>query len=348
VVDATVSSIRGAAAPVCVRRKTARPLTLTQLPGAVPASPAPDLSAFAMTHGLPSLTALRAFETVCRTGGVKRAAAELNVTAGAVSRQLGRLAAELGLELFRRQGNRLELTADGERVRDAVADGFGLLQRRLEAIAHRPGKRPIMLGCSPTFAMNWLLPRMSRWEAAQPGLTLSVVPLPNGPGSAPSGAVDAWIDQGRWPADERIVTAPFLENLTALAMSADFARCHGPFRGPEDLRALPALANRTRPEGLDDWFGDPEYSTREDQVVREEVFDDLFLSLLSARVGLGYLLAPAAYLEDELADGRMVAPFGVKPRAVPYFLAWWRTAEPARLAPLLDWLRREGRWPAGP
>ena len=297
-----------------------------------------------MKHGLPSLTALRAFEAVCRCGSVTHAAAELSVTPGAVSRQLKYLSEELEIELFRRKGNRLFITTNGAKVRDAVTEGFGTIQRNLESLKIQRASKPIALGCSPTFAMHWLLPRMSRLNASYPGLTLHVVPLPNGPDAAMPGSIDAWIDQGRWPADEKILTAPFRLSVSVLAMSADYARRHGPFRKLDDLRKLTLLTNHHRPESLEDWSKEDEYRTREDKVVH--AFDDFFLTLQSVRIGLGYAFAPEAYFEDELADGRIVAPFGAKRRAVPFYLAWSRSADSERLAPLIRWLRHEGKWPA--
>ncbi|WP_269525005.1 LysR family transcriptional regulator [Coraliomargarita parva] len=297
-----------------------------------------------MNDLLPSLTALRAFESVCRCGSVKAAARELNVTPGAISRQIHNLSAELDTRLFERIGNRLELTKKGKQVQQAASEAFGLIRTRLEAIRREGPGAPIILGCTAAFAIHWLLPRLHKWSRLHPEQTLSIVPLPENDESGLR-ALDAWIDQGRRPKMRTAQLEPFRKNIAVLTMSPAFAEKHGPLHSVEDLRPLPFIMNTIRPESLDDWINDQHYAQMEDHTAPSSMRDDLSMLIQSTKVGLGYMIAPESYIETELEEGSLIAPFGRKERAVPAYLAWdTRRTDEARLKTLLEWLRSEGNW----
>src|SRR5690606_11301186 len=100
-----------------------------------------------MSRKLPSLNALHAFEAAARLESVTRAASELHVTHGAVSRQIKALESELGKALFARQGRGLILTPAGLRLRDAAATAFLQLEETWSDLRRDSAPSALVLGC---------------------------------------------------------------------------------------------------------------------------------------------------------------------------------------------------------
>ena len=121
-----------------------------------------------MKRRLPPLTSLRTFEAAARHMSFSRAAAELNVTQGAISRQIKTLEDYLGVALFRRLPRSLELTDEGQHYLATVVHAFEQLHQATEAMLD--GKRMVTLNANvlPTFAMRWLIPRLPAFAAANP------------------------------------------------------------------------------------------------------------------------------------------------------------------------------------
>jgi LysR family glycine cleavage system transcriptional activator len=124
-------------------------------------------------HDLPSLKALRVFESAARHLNFRLAAEELDVTQGAVAQQVRALEAELGIRLFERHARGLAPTEAGS--------AYALRVRRaLEEIADatrqlRPGERQVTISVAPTLAAKWLLPRLPRFAERHPGIELRVL-----------------------------------------------------------------------------------------------------------------------------------------------------------------------------
>ncbi len=125
----------------------------------------------AMPRHLP-LSALRAFEAVTRTGSF-RAASDLNLTPSAVSHPIRSLERELGTMLFEREGRSIRLTPEGETLMRQVERGFGELQLGLGNVAAR-GPQLLKLHSAPSFAAQWLMPRLRRLLQECPGLELRI------------------------------------------------------------------------------------------------------------------------------------------------------------------------------
>ena len=124
-------------------------------------------------YDLPSLTALASFEAAARHLSVKAAAEELNVTPGAVSRQIKALEAELGLALFTRLHRGLALTREGEELAGVLARGFGQVALLLRDFRGRSQGRNVTLGSSNAFASLWLMPRLGAFWRAHPEITVN-------------------------------------------------------------------------------------------------------------------------------------------------------------------------------
>ena len=125
-----------------------------------------------MSRDLPPLNALRAFEATARLGSVSLAADHLNVTHGAVSRQLKVLEEHLAVSLFVKEGRGLKLTDAGIRLRDASSEAFERLRNVCAEITQSHDNAPFVLGCSGSLLARWFIPRLGRLNADLPDLRL--------------------------------------------------------------------------------------------------------------------------------------------------------------------------------
>jgi LysR family transcriptional regulator, glycine cleavage system transcriptional activator len=119
-------------------------------------------------YGLPSLNALAAFEAAARHLSLTRASSELNVTAGAVSKQVKALEEELGCALFIRLHRALQLTLEGEALYHSLKETFERLALNLQEIRRTNKVRIVSIGTTNAFAQHWLMPRLGDfWNAHQ-------------------------------------------------------------------------------------------------------------------------------------------------------------------------------------
>ncbi|MGH8301739.1 MAG: LysR substrate-binding domain-containing protein [Steroidobacteraceae bacterium] len=125
---------------------------------------------------IPKLLGLQAFEATARLGSVSRAAAELSLTQGAVSRQLQALESQLGVPLFLRSRKRLTLTEEGAGYLHDVRSGLAVLGDATDALTSRRGRGgSLRLATLPTFGAKWLVPRLPRFCVAYPHITLELI-----------------------------------------------------------------------------------------------------------------------------------------------------------------------------
>ena len=123
-----------------------------------------------MSASLPSLNALRAFEATARQRSISRAAVELGVTHGAVSRQIKALEEVMGVSLLKRGTRESVPTREGEQLVDGLSTAFNLIHATIERL--KPG--PLTLSCSASITMCWLIPRMPGLYAKHPNMEIKL------------------------------------------------------------------------------------------------------------------------------------------------------------------------------
>ncbi|MDT8893174.1 LysR family transcriptional regulator [Halomonas sp. I1] len=290
-----------------------------------------------MSRSLPSLNALRAFNEVARTLSVTRAAETLNVTHGAVSRQVRQLEGQLGVRLFRREGRGLAMTAEAEYLRASTSQAFEQLTQACGHVRRRAAGAPIVLGCSGSFLARWFIPRLPRLQAEYPDLNLHLTAdegeqWPLGP------EVDAVMRfaEPPWPADARVIDlAP--ERIGPVMVPGMLETQASP--EPGELLTLPLLHTESRDQAWPRWFTTQGLDAAEGR--KDQSFEHLNYMLEAALVGLGVAIAPAYLVEEDLRTGRLVAPWGFID--TPARLGLWRPpGEPGReIDQLVQWLQRE-------
>ncbi|MER6996788.1 LysR substrate-binding domain-containing protein [Streptomyces sp. NPDC000410] len=281
---------------------------------------------------LPPLGTLVAFEATVRHGSVTRAAAELHLTHGAVSRQIRQLEQALGTPLFERRNRAVVPTEAARTLARDVGDALGALSaaaRRARAAAE-PG-RPLVLSCEPTLLMRWLIPRLPLLAEAAPGLDLHLV-ASGGPVPFDREGIDVAIRRDDFALPEGVPAHPLFAELIGPVCSPEHARR---LSSPADLAGLPRLHTRTRPTAWDDW------ATRAGAdlpAAPEQTFEHFSLSLQAAASGLGVAIGPLALVHDDLKAGRLLAPYGFEPDGSAYVLLAAPAAGDERVSALLAWL----------
>ncbi|VDC19211.1 LysR substrate-binding domain-containing protein [Pseudogemmobacter humi] len=123
-------------------------------------------------YDLPSLTALSVFEVTARHSSLKAATAELNVTSGAISRQIKALEAELGVPLFLRTGRGVTLTPAGEELYATLAAGFSRFADVTRNLKQGCNCRNVTIASTDTTASMWLVPRMPDFWQRHPDIMI--------------------------------------------------------------------------------------------------------------------------------------------------------------------------------
>ncbi|MEL6681196.1 MAG: LysR family transcriptional regulator [Pseudomonadota bacterium] len=125
---------------------------------------------------IPSLAALRAFEVAARTGSYSAAAQELNVTHAAIAQHVRSIEAHLDTVLMVRDGRGMATTEPGAMLAADLSAGFRQIVEGVRAITDSAEERPLSISVTPSFAENWLMPRLTRFWAEHSGFSLSVSP----------------------------------------------------------------------------------------------------------------------------------------------------------------------------
>jgi LysR family transcriptional regulator, glycine cleavage system transcriptional activator len=259
-------------------------------------------------RSLPPLNALRAFEAAARLGSFKDAAAELNVTHGAISRHIRLLEDWLGPpKLFQRLNRRVALTPTGLALLAETAPSLDRLSAAAERHRAGGGRAPpavLRVNALATFSLRWLLPRLPRFREQHPEIELRL--------STSTDPVDALSE----PYDVIIRGGPdtfygftshlFLtERRTPVCSRALLER--SPLDEVMDLRSHTLLHASTLPRLWSDWLGAAGVPALEPQA--SLTLDHFYLTLQAAADGLGVAMGPTALVGDDLAAGRLVAPF---------------------------------------
>ena len=286
---------------------------------------------------LPPLNAVRAFEAAARLQSFKMAGEELGVTPGAVSRQIETLEDSLGIRLFERLHRKVELTASGRLVISEVGPALQSIASAAEVLWEGQDSCVLRIKLPPTCAIRWLVPRLARFHALHPDISVQVT-TSHEPVDFERDPIDAAVYWGealpRGLAGQRL----FGEQL-AVVCSPKLLERHG--SNQISARALPQhvlLHSFRRPDDWRFWFssaGLPDVAL--DQFL---VFENSSLTYQGAIDGLGVAIAQLAFVKDDLREGRLVVANDlIVDTTTGYFLTYPRErAHLARVKALIQWI----------
>jgi len=275
---------------------------------------------------------IRFFEAAARHQNFARAAEELHLTHGAISRQIRQLEDELGVALFERRNRAVFLTEAGRTLQAAATQSMDLLAAAAERIRTPAPNAALTLSCEPTIAMRWLIPRLARFSALHPDIPLHLMAA-GGPIDFARGGVDVALRRNDFPFDTRWHARELAPERVGPVCRPDLAGV--------GLDAVQRLHTRTRPDAWQRWARSAGITLAGGTDVWYEHF---YLSLQAAAAGLGCAIASELMATDELADGRLLAPQGFVADGSAYYLLSPAPFEhdPRRRA-LFDWLRAEAQ-----
>jgi LysR family transcriptional regulator, glycine cleavage system transcriptional activator len=271
-------------------------------------------------YRLPSLHTLATFEASARHLSMKRAADELNVTSGAVSRQIKALEDDLGVALFNRVPSGLTLTTQGEVLYSVLCNAFGRLGETIGSIRLGGRQNEVTIACTHAFAKCWLMPRMSEFWREHPDVCVNHLISDDGRGYRRS-EVDLRIRYGfgAWP-DE--TAHKLFEDVLYPVAAPSFADRHAGAVAA-DLPKLPLL----HVDWVDpDWTGWSELFRRANiphSRLTGRRFSNFDVALQTCKDGLGVALGWHRLVADFISTGELV-PFTslTIPSPGAYYLTW--------------------------
>jgi len=248
----------------------------------------------------PSLLAIRAFETAARLGSFARAAQELDTTAASVSYHVRRLEEQIGVRLFVRYPQRVELTEPGQWVAREAINAFAALRASFIKAANLDEAR-LSLTTLPTLGTSWLTPKLGRFRTKHPEIALDLDLSPDAQDLS-TGHFDAAIrnGHGRWPGLRTVELFPSIfMPLCAPALKDAAAGIADP-RSPLDVPLL----------GRSDWWALWYRSRGFDDVVLHGRFGTHlsaeYLDIAAAIAGHGIAIGSPILFRNEIEAGRLV------------------------------------------
>jgi LysR family glycine cleavage system transcriptional activator len=292
---------------------------------------------------LPPLGALRCFEAAARFESFTRAAEELHLTHGAISRAVRGLEEDLGTPLFERRSRRVFLTPAGGRLRDATAAAFAAIAAVTLDLRRQAAAPPLVLSCEPTLLMRWVIPRLPSFHAAHPGIALHIA-AGGGPVPFARAGIDVAIRRDDFAFPAGVAAALVMTEQIGPVCSPAIAQSlrDGGDPGPAAFLARhPLLHTKTRLEAWPSWA---RLSGLRLMPGREQRFEHFYFSLQAAAAGLGIAIGPWALVRQDIAAGILVAPFGfLEDGSAYHLLSPHPPGSDWRIAALLEWLRDQSR-----
>jgi LysR family glycine cleavage system transcriptional activator len=281
------------------------------------------------------LNAMRAFEVAARLGSVSKAAEELRVTSGAVSRHIKNLEAEFGIQLFERGNRSLRLTPEAAAFAATITEAFASMTRGVEHLRAAYRQSTIMLTAPDTFLLRWLVPRLNSLDAALGGKSVRLTTWTREINPADR-SIDVYVGVG-----------PLLDiaGLTVIEIGAE---TFGPVVSPMLLRgreitaeylwSLPRLDIRWPPDMWTNWAREAGHVLPPRETIW---YDTLTYSVQAAEAGLGVAIGPGPAVWDALQHGRLVAPLGLISRPGRWFLAWRSDRAGSTMNAIARWFQHE-------
>lgn len=291
-----------------------------------------------MTLHLPPLASLRIFDAAVRHNSFRQAAAELNLTPSAVSHGIAALENWLGTKLFIREGRNITLTAEGEAFRPYVSDALSMIAIGARRISPLQEARRVSLTVAPTFASQWLIPRLRHFQNDHPDVTLRI-DSSHSQILFPLQDVDLAIRMAAAPLPNARSVLLFRETLIPVA-SPDYLEGITNSDGSIAWERATLIRLGSVTQDWETWF---EQHDLNPHPTRQLVLDTLRLALDAAAAGLGVALAREPVSTPQIARGGLV-PLGFA--SLPIETGYWLTiptgAEPRRdVRDFIRWLCSE-------
>ncbi|GGD63645.1 transcriptional regulator GcvA [Lacimicrobium alkaliphilum] len=288
-----------------------------------------------MSRRLPPLNSLKAFEAAARHLSFTKAADELFVTQAAVSHQIKSLESFLGMKLFLRKNRTLLLTEEGQGYYLDIKDIFSSLQDATQRLLARGAKGAITVALPPSFAIQWLVPRINKFSAEHPDIDVRIKAVDFDEGHLTDDVdVAVYYGKGRWGGlhADKLHT----EYLTPICSPMLF-QSGKPLEELDDLRHHTLLHDASR-EAWKNWIR--HFNVLGVNVNQGPVFSHSMLVLQAAALGQGIALGHSVLARPEIQAGRLICPFDEKliTKNAYYLVCHESQAELGKIATFRQWV----------
>ncbi|MEM7076531.1 MAG: LysR substrate-binding domain-containing protein [Pseudomonadota bacterium] len=291
---------------------------------------------------LPSTDTLVTFERAAKNLNFKKAAKELNMTPSAVSQQISKLEASLGVELFNRSSKGVRITEAGAAYIKEVHKALALLRTATRHLVETSTQQPVRIAAYNPFSTYWLFPLVGELDEQYPNLSLDIesvtrlvdVTLRDADIIVEYGSLDRARKQGY------VVLFP---RTSTPVCSPAFLERHGPLTTKEDLRRVPLLHNMATEGEWHDWFAGLDSTF--DPPPAQHRFRDRGSCLSAAEKSLGVALGCRNLLKYDIEAGNLIAPFEqcVVYESGYYVLVSGAAKRLNRVGKLLSWFRSKSQ-----
>lgn len=255
---------------------------------------------------LPPLNALRAFEAAARHGGFTGASDELCVTRGAISRHVKLLEEHLGVTLFRRRPQGIELTQQGRRFLPILTDAFESISQGAQSISS--SRSDLRIICPPTISIRWLIPKLGRFRAKYSDIRVRLTTEFFDWDDLLSGSFDLGFfveNFGQRPREVEVM--PIFPMLITPACAPALMESQTPLGKPEDLANFTLLHEDPDRHDWTSWL--TAFGVKNVDPHSGETFPNLDMAVKAAVMGLGVVMGDVVLTRDEFETGQLVMPF---------------------------------------
>ncbi|WP_411751398.1 transcriptional regulator GcvA [Serratia sp. (in: enterobacteria)] len=288
-----------------------------------------------MSKRLPPLNALRVFDAAARHLSFTKAAEELFVTQAAVSHQIKSLEDFLGLKLFRRRNRSLLLTEEGQSYYLDIKEIFSSINEATRKLQARSAKGALTVSLPPSFAIQWLVPRLSSFNSAYPGIDVRIQAIDREEEKlADDVDVAIFYGRGNWPGvrAERLYAEYLLPVCSPNLLMGDHA-----LKVPDDLAYHTLLHDTSRR----DWLAyTRQLGLQHINVQQGPIFSHSAMVVQAAVHGQGIALVNNVMAQTEIEAGRLVCPFNdvLVSKNAFYLVCHDSQAELGKIAAFRQWI----------
>ncbi len=288
---------------------------------------------------LPPLNAIKAFEAAGRHRNFSKAAQELNVTPGAVSRQIKLLEDFLGLSLFVRTPTEVVLTRHGALYLRSMQEALSIVDNGTQEIIVQTNKEPLRIWGSRFFIQLWLMPRIKDFKAAYKDQSIEITSLVSNEPMPPEVDIGFKFGNGHWPG----LRAHFLVQRHLMPVCSPRYLEESGFRleTPTDLQKHTLIHSIVGKNDWQQWYEASGAAPIE--LSRDVVCTSADVAYQGALNGLGIALGRVGFIETDIASGQLVAPFdrSFAPPGGFYLVYHDREQLPSRLLQFRRWILEE-------
>lgn len=282
------------------------------------------------------LKAFHVFHVAAHSTSYSDAAEKLNITHGAVSKQINVLENHLSQTLFYKQGRNVCLTKEGELLKGYTEQAFQALDTGVKKL-NQLNNHALEVSCEPTLTMRWLMPRLGEFYA-ESGIDVRLSTA-GGPVNLGATGLDMAIRRDDFNLTENYKQTPLVEEWVGPVFSPDYWQ-----QVKDNLADVKLLHSSTRPDAWSHWASITEGTVNSgvlSQAASSQTFAHFYFCFQAAVDGLGAALGSYPLVADDLKRGNLIAPFGFVPSGHQYILLTQISEHDQPENPFVTWLRNE-------